>query len=74
MERRDLPKNQKNEAFLRYEVAPIIINGDCTNEIERIINLDNTGYDNNLAKHLANNMLPVDIDKFIKLNNKVKKS
>ena len=65
----------KNEAFLRAEVVPAVINGDYGYGFERKMNLQIKGYDNNLVQRLVNDLV-IRIDrgteKFSKSNNKAK--
>lgn len=65
----------KNEAFLRAEVVPAVINGDYGYGIERKMNLQIKGYDNNLVQRLVNDLV-IRIDKgtekFSRSNNKAK--
>lgn len=52
----------KNEAFLRAEVVPAVINGDYGYGLERKINLESAGYDNNVVQRLVNDLV-IRIDK-----------
>lgn len=65
----------KNEAFLRAEVVPAVINGDYGYGFERKMNLQIKGYDNNLVQRLVNDLV-IRIDKgtekFSRSNNKAK--
>ena len=65
----------KNEAFLRAEVVPAVINGDYGYGVERKMNLQIKGYDNNLVQRLVNDLvirMDRGAEKFSKSNNKAK--
>ena len=65
----------KNEAFLRAEVVPAVINGDYGCGFERKMNLQIKGYDNNLVQRLVNDLvIRMDrcTEKFAKSNRKRK--
>lgn len=65
----------KNEAFLRAEVVPAVINGDYGYGVERKMNLQIKGYDNNLVQRLVNDLvirMDRGTEKFSKSNNKAK--
>ena len=65
----------KNEAFLRAEVVPAVINGEYGYGFERKINLQSKGYDNKLVQCLVNDLViraDRGAEKFSKSNTKAK--